>query len=96
MRNYIQRLLHVTTDEKFNLRIRRDNVLEDTLLSINRTTFSPYKTIVVCMLLAQFHNSDCLHTNVTATPSNMNIILFVGMGACSNPSKFQKNNTYKS
>ena len=37
-----------------------------------------------------------LHTNVTATPSNMNIILFVGMGACSNPSKFQKNNTYKS
>ena len=46
--NYIQRLLLVTTDEKFNLRIRRENVLEDTLCSINRTAFSPYKTIVVC------------------------------------------------
>ena len=76
MTDYIQRLLHVTSDENFNLRIRRDSVLEDTLLSINRTAFSPYKTIVVCMLLARFHDSIFSCTNIT-THSNLNIISLI-------------------
>ena len=48
MMGYIQRLIDVTTEEKFVLRIRRGHVLEDTLVGVNRGAFSPYKTIVVC------------------------------------------------
>lgn len=39
--------MNVTTEEKFSLRIRRDYILEDTLVAVNRAAFSPYKTIVV-------------------------------------------------
>ena len=52
--DYIQRLVNITTDEKFYIRIRRERVLEDTLISINRTAFSPYKTLVVRMCAASF------------------------------------------
>ena len=50
MVNYIQRLHNVITDEEFNIRIRREDILEDALIAVNRTAFSPYKTIVVCVL----------------------------------------------
>ena len=35
-------------------------------------------------------------TNIAVAPSNLNIILFVGMAVYSNPSKFQSDSTYNS
>ena len=40
-----------------------------------------------------FYASNCF---ITVVPSNLNIILFIGMGAYSNPSKFQKDSFYNS
>lgn len=48
MADYIRQLMNVTTEENFNLRIRRGHVLEDTLVAVNWAAFSPYKTIKVC------------------------------------------------
>ena len=43
------------------------------------------------MPMVHFHTSNCF---ITVVPSNLNIILFIGMGAYSNPSKFQKDSIY--
>ena len=48
MAEYIHQLINVTSEEKFNIRIRRGHVLEDTLVAVNRAAFSPYKSITVC------------------------------------------------
>ena len=45
--NCIQRLLDVTSDEEFIIRIRREDVLEDALIAVSRIGFSHYKTVVV-------------------------------------------------
>ena len=41
--------------------------------------------------MGDFHKS---RTNTTIAPSNLNIILFVGMGVYSNSSKFQSDSTF--
>ena len=43
----------------------------------------------------QFYNSDYF-MKTTVAPSNLNIIVLIGVGAYSNPSKFQKDSIYKS
>ena len=48
MRDYIEKITSLISEEQFCLRVRRSNMLEDTLIAVNRAAFSPYKTIVVC------------------------------------------------
>ena len=43
----IRHLTQMMSEEEFTLRIRRTNVMEDTLLNIRRRTFSPYKKLIV-------------------------------------------------
>ena len=45
---FVQHLNSVTSEEEFLLRVRRSNVLLDTLVGISRSTYSPYKSLVVC------------------------------------------------
>ena len=47
MAEYIQRLSSVTSEETFVLRVRRTHVLVDTLQEMNKSEFSPYKTLFV-------------------------------------------------
>ena len=46
MTEFIQRLNSITSEE-FLLRIRRSHVLLDTLVGVSRSTYSPYKSLVV-------------------------------------------------
>ena len=62
MEDYIHQLLNITTDDKFNLRIRRDFVLHDTLIAVNRTTFSLYKTIVVRIYMLSIETNELVIT----------------------------------
>ena len=50
MTDFIQRLSSVTSEDEFSLRIRRSDVLLDTLVGVNRSAYSPYKSLVVSML----------------------------------------------
>ena len=57
-----------------------------------------YRGFDPCDLLgqiAQFYNSNYF-MKTTVAPSNLNITILIGMGAYSNPSKFQKDSIYKS
>ena len=47
MTEFIQHLNSVTSEEEFLLRIRRTHVLLDTLVGVSRSTYSPYKSLVV-------------------------------------------------
>jgi len=40
-------LSSITSEDRFFLRIRRTEVLLDTLVGVNRSAFSPYKSLVV-------------------------------------------------
>jgi len=48
MADYIYQLMNITTEEAFILRIRRDHILEDTFVAVNRAAFCHYKTIKEC------------------------------------------------
>ena len=52
MTEFVQRLKSVTSEELL-LRIRRSNVLLDTLVGVSRSTYSPYKSLVVCNYVNQ-------------------------------------------
>ena len=49
MTEFIHRLNSITSEDEFVLRIRRLDVLQDTLVGISRSAFSPYKSLVVSM-----------------------------------------------
>ena len=52
LQQFISRLEDMMSDEEFTLRVRRSNVLEDSLEGLARNTFSSFKKLNVSILQA--------------------------------------------